>query len=164
MKKIIYRKLALECTKFFVLVLFTISIIIWVLQAVNFLDFVTEDGHGFLVYFNYTLLSLPKIVGRIYPYAIFLSFPINYFGAIITLHRSPYFVIGTLSIRPVGTDIFCTPWSLFLKVCRKAKRYFSWRAILEEVPNFFRHSFIGRGDSPISRRVWVIPVEIRLSL
>ena len=74
MKKIIYRKLALECTKFFVLVLFTISIIIWVFQAVNFLDFVTEDGHGFLVYFNYTLLSLPKIVGRIYPYAIFLSF------------------------------------------------------------------------------------------
>ena len=74
MKKIIYRKLALECTKFFVLVLFTISIIIWVLQAVNYLDFVTEDGHGFLVYFNYTILSFPKVVGRIYPYAIFLSF------------------------------------------------------------------------------------------
>ena len=74
MKKIIYRKLALDCTKFFLLVLFTISIIIWVLQAVNFLDFVIEDGHGFLVYFNYTLLSLPKIVGRIYPFAIFLSF------------------------------------------------------------------------------------------
>tara|TARA_B100000767_G_scaffold131598_1_gene124957 strand:- start:1047 stop:2177 length:1131 start_codon:yes stop_codon:yes gene_type:complete len=74
MKKIIYRKLALDCTKFFVLVLFSISIIIWVLQAVNFLDFVTEDGHGFLVYFNYTILSFPKIVGRIYPFAIFLSF------------------------------------------------------------------------------------------
>ena len=74
MKKIIYRKLALDCTKFFLLVLFTISIIIWVLQAVNYLDFVTEDGHGFLVYFNYTLLSLPKIIGRIYPFAIFLSF------------------------------------------------------------------------------------------
>ena len=74
MKKIIYRKLALDCTKFFLLVLFTISIIIWVLQAVNFLDSVIEDGHGFLVYFNYTILSLPKIVGRIYPFAIFLSF------------------------------------------------------------------------------------------
>ena len=74
MKKIIFRKLAQDCTKFFLLVLFTISIIIWVLQAVNFLDFVTEDGHGFLVYFNYTILSLPKIVGRIYPFAIFLSF------------------------------------------------------------------------------------------
>tara|TARA_B100000767_G_scaffold248783_1_gene249943 strand:- start:6314 stop:7450 length:1137 start_codon:yes stop_codon:yes gene_type:complete len=74
MKKIIYRKLAKDCTKFFFLTIFTISIIIWVLQAVNYLDFVIEDGHGFLVYFNYTLLSFPKIFSRIYPFAIFLAF------------------------------------------------------------------------------------------
>ena len=74
MKKIIYRKIAQDCTKFFLLILFTISIIIWVLQAVNYLDFVIEDGHGFLVYFNYTLLSLPKIFSRIFPFAIFLAF------------------------------------------------------------------------------------------
>ena len=60
--------------KFFLLVLFTISTIIWVLQAVNYLDFVIEDGHGFFVYFNYTLLSFPKIISRIYPFAIFLAF------------------------------------------------------------------------------------------
>ena len=74
MKKIIYRKLAKDCTKFFLLILFTISIIIWVLQAVNYLDFVTEDGHGFLVYFNYTLLSFAKIFSRIFPFAVFLAF------------------------------------------------------------------------------------------
>ena len=74
MKKIVYRKLAKDCTKFFLLTLFTISTIIWVLQAVNYLDFVIEDGHGFLVYFNYTLLSFPKIFSRIYPFAVFLSF------------------------------------------------------------------------------------------
>jgi len=74
MKKIIYKKLAQDCTKFFLLILFTISAIVWVLQAVNYLDFVTEDGHGFLVYFNYTLLSFPKIFSRIFPFAIFLSF------------------------------------------------------------------------------------------
>jgi len=74
MKKIIYRKLAQDCTKFFLLILFTISVIIWVLQAVNYLDFVTEDGHGFLVYFNYTLLSFPKIFSRVFPFAIFLGF------------------------------------------------------------------------------------------
>ena len=74
MKKIVYRKLAKDCTKFFLLTIFTISIIIWVLQAVNYLDFVIEDGHGFLVYFNYTLLSFPKIFSRIYPFAIFLAF------------------------------------------------------------------------------------------
>ena len=74
MKKIIYRKLAQDYTSFFLLILFTISIIIWVLQAVNFLDFVTEDGHGFLVYFNYTLLNFPKILSRIFPFAVFLAF------------------------------------------------------------------------------------------
>ena len=74
MKKIIYRKLTTDCIKFFLLVLFTISTIIWVLQAVNFLDFVIEDGHGFFVYFKYTLLSFPKIISRIYPFAIFLAF------------------------------------------------------------------------------------------
>ena len=74
MKKIIYRKLAKDCTIFFFLTIFTITIIIWVLQAVNYLDFVIEDGHGFFVYFNYTLLSFPKIFSRIYPFAIFLAF------------------------------------------------------------------------------------------
>ena len=74
MKKIVYKKLAQDTVKFFLLTIFTISIIIWVLQAVNYLDFVIEDGHGFFVYFNYTLLSFPKIFSRIYPFAIFLSF------------------------------------------------------------------------------------------
>ena len=74
MKKIIYRKLTTDCMKFFLLVLFTISTIIWVLQAVNYLDFVIEDGHGFFVYFNYTLLSFPKIISRVYPFATFLAF------------------------------------------------------------------------------------------
>ena len=74
MKKIIYRKLAQDFTKLFLLILFTISIIIWVLQAVNYLDFVIEDGHGFLVYFNYTLLSFPKIFSKIFPFAVFLAF------------------------------------------------------------------------------------------
>ena len=74
MKKIIFRNLAADCVKFFLLTVFTISTIIWVLQAVNYLDFVIEDGHGFFVYFNFTLLSFPKILSRIYPFAIFLSF------------------------------------------------------------------------------------------
>ena len=74
MKKTIFRKLTIDCLKFFLLILFTISTIIWVLQAVNYLDFVIEDGHGFFVYFNYTLLNFPKIISRIYPFAIFLTF------------------------------------------------------------------------------------------
>ena len=74
MKKIVYRKISNDCLKFFLLTIFTISLIIWVLQAVNYLDFVIEDGHGFLVCFNYTLLSFPKIFSRIFPFAVFISF------------------------------------------------------------------------------------------
>ena len=74
MKKIVYRNLAKDCINFFLLASFTISIIIWVLQAVNYLDFVTEDGHGFVVYFKYTLLNFPKIFSRIFPFTVFLAF------------------------------------------------------------------------------------------
>jgi lipopolysaccharide export system permease protein len=74
MKKIVYRNLAKDCIKFFFLTSFTIGVIIWVLQAVNYLDFVIEDGHGFIVYFKYTLLNFPKIFSRIFPFTVFLAF------------------------------------------------------------------------------------------
>ena len=74
MKKIVFKKIAKDCLNFFLLTIFTIGIIIWVLQAVNYLDFVIEDGHGFLVYFKYTLLSFPKILSKIFPIAVFLTF------------------------------------------------------------------------------------------
>ena len=74
MKKIIFRKLLLDCLLFFFLALFGISSIIWVFQAVNFLDIMIEDGRNYNVYFNYTLLNFPKIVSRILPFALFFSF------------------------------------------------------------------------------------------
>ena len=49
------------------------SVIVWTIQAVNYLDFVTEDGHGLEIYFKYTLLSLPKIISRIMPLIFFVT-------------------------------------------------------------------------------------------
>ena len=74
MKKIIFRKLLIDCLTFFFLALFGISAIIWVFQAVNFLDIMIEDGRNYNVYFNYTLLNFPKIISRILPFAVFFSF------------------------------------------------------------------------------------------
>jgi len=74
MKKIIFRKLLKDCLIFFFLALFGISTIIWVFQAVNFLDIMIEDGRNYNVYFNYTLLNFPKIISRILPFALFFSF------------------------------------------------------------------------------------------
>tara|TARA_Y100000590_G_C15679650_1_gene999346 strand:- start:11 stop:1060 length:1050 start_codon:yes stop_codon:yes gene_type:complete len=47
--------------------------IVWVIQAVNYLDFVSEDGHSLKTYFTYTFLSLPKIFSRTIVFVFFLS-------------------------------------------------------------------------------------------
>ena len=73
MKKIILNKIGLDCFKFFLLSTVAISSIIWVLQAVNFLDIVIEDGHGFVVYLKYTFLSFPRIFNKILPFTLFFS-------------------------------------------------------------------------------------------
>ena len=73
MKKLIFKKFAKDIFQFFLLVSLSISLIVWVIQAVNFLDIVSEDGHGFRVYFLYTLLSLPKIFSKILPFIYFVS-------------------------------------------------------------------------------------------
>ena len=74
MKKIIYRKISFSLFGFFILASVTISTIIWIIQAVNFLDVVVEDGHSFKVYFSYSILNFPKIFSKIIPFTLFLSF------------------------------------------------------------------------------------------
>ena len=73
MKKIIFKNFLRETTIFFLLSCSSVAVIVWVIQAVNFLGFVTEDGHGFRIYFLYTLLSLPKIVNEILPFMFFFA-------------------------------------------------------------------------------------------
>jgi len=73
MKKLIFRTFLLDAFLIFLMQLFTFSIIVWVIQAVNYLDFVTEDGHGFKVYFLYTLYSFPKIFSKLFLVSLFIS-------------------------------------------------------------------------------------------
>ena len=74
MKKLLFRKLLLDCLSFFLITLISATTIIWVFQAVNFLDIMIEDGRDYLVYINYSLLNFPKIITRIFPFALFFSF------------------------------------------------------------------------------------------
>ena len=73
MKKLLYRKLLKDYMSFFLIALFSSSLIIWVFQAVNFLDIMVEDGREYTVYINYSLLNFPKIISRIFPFVIFFS-------------------------------------------------------------------------------------------
>ena len=73
MKKLIFKKLLVDITVFFLISSLTLGLIVWVIQAVNYMDFITEDGHSLSIYFKYTLLSLPKILSRILPFIFFIS-------------------------------------------------------------------------------------------
>ena len=74
MKKILFRKLLLDCLVFFLITLFSTGIIIWVFQAVNFLDIIVEDGRNYLVYLNFSLLNFPKVISKLMPFVLFFSF------------------------------------------------------------------------------------------
>ena len=74
MKKILFRKLLFDCLLFFFISLISTSVIIWVFQAVNFLDIIVEDGRDFFVYLSYSFLNFPKIISKIIPFATFFSF------------------------------------------------------------------------------------------
>tara|TARA_B100001741_G_C16497722_1_gene573043 strand:+ start:6 stop:1130 length:1125 start_codon:yes stop_codon:yes gene_type:complete len=73
MKKLIFRNIFKDITLFFVITSLSLTLIVWVIQAVNYLDFVSEDGHSFKVYFMYSLLSLPKIFSKLMLFVFFIS-------------------------------------------------------------------------------------------
>ena len=73
MKKLLFLHFLKDTLFFFLLLSLSLGLIVWVIQAVNYLDFITEDGHGFYVYFSYTLYNFPKIIHRILPFVFFIS-------------------------------------------------------------------------------------------
>ena len=73
MKKIIFRKLLLDYMSFFIIALISSAVVIWVFQAVNFLDLMIEDGRSYSVYISYSLLNFPKIINKLFPFILFFS-------------------------------------------------------------------------------------------
>lgn len=80
MEKKIFKKLFTEISVVFLITCLTLGLIIWILQAVNFLEIISEDGHSITTYFKYSLLNLPKILSKI----ILLSFFLSLFYVLVT--------------------------------------------------------------------------------
>jgi len=72
-KNLIFKNFFYDVLKIFFLLLISLSLIVWVVQAVNYLDFVTEDGHGINVYLKYSFLNYPKILTKLIPIIFFIS-------------------------------------------------------------------------------------------
>ena len=73
MKKLIFKKVSKDTFNLFIILSLSLGLIVWTLQAVNYLDFVTQDGHGFETYFLYSVFNFPKIVHRLIPFVFFIS-------------------------------------------------------------------------------------------
>ena len=89
MKKTIFKNLFVDVTIFFILCSFTLTLITWILQAVNFLDIVSEDGHSLKVYFAYSSLNIPKIYSKL----LLLSFFISLFYVLSTYENKNQLLI-----------------------------------------------------------------------
>ena len=72
MKKLIFRKFLIDAFFSFFSINFFINNSL-VIQAVNYLDFISEDGHGFKVYFLYTLFNFQKFI-KTFLASLFISF------------------------------------------------------------------------------------------
>jgi len=73
MKKTIYKYFFNEFIRYFVVVVFALASIIWTIQAVNFLDLVTDDGHAFKIYLLYSFLSIPKVLTKLIPFSFLVA-------------------------------------------------------------------------------------------
>tara|TARA_Y100000591_G_C21824609_1_gene695846 strand:- start:806 stop:1915 length:1110 start_codon:yes stop_codon:yes gene_type:complete len=73
MKKLIFRKINKDTLYLFLLLSLSLGLIVWTIQAVNYLDYVTQDGHGLETYLLYSIYNFPKIINRLIPFVFFVS-------------------------------------------------------------------------------------------
>ncbi len=69
----IYRHFFSELSKHFLIVLFALSVIVWAVQSVNFLDLIVEDGHSVALYLKYSMLNVVKILTKFIPLSFLIS-------------------------------------------------------------------------------------------
>jgi lipopolysaccharide export system permease protein len=152
MKKIVYRKIAKDCLNFFLVITFTISLIIWVLQAVNYLDFVIEDGHSFLVYFKYTLFSFPKILSRIFPFSIFLAFSYIFLKY---ENKNELVIFWNFGIKKINFINFFIKFSLFFTLLSLLLNAIITPFTQDRARSFIRSSDLGFFESMLKPKKFI---------
>ncbi len=113
MKKILFRKLLLDYLTFFSLALISTGTVIWVFQAVNFLDIMIEDGRDYLVYLNYSLLNFPKILSKIFPFILFFSL---YYVTIKYELNNELMIFWNFGVNKLDVIKFILKFSLILMI------------------------------------------------
>jgi len=116
MKKLIFRKFLIDVLIFFTSSILIMGLIVWTLQAVNYFDFVSEDGHGLKVYFAYTALNFPKIIHRIFPFMFFISLFYTLIRYELNNELNIFWINGISKISLVKVVIFFSVILMFFQI------------------------------------------------
>ncbi len=107
----IYKHFFTELSKYFFVVLFTFSAIVWAVQAVNYLDLIVDDGHAVSIYLGYSLLNISKIFTKFIP----LSFLLALFLTILKFEdESEFMILWTAGLNKIKVVNFFLVVSLLV--------------------------------------------------
>ena len=156
MKKLIFKKFAKDVFQFFLLVSISFSLIVWVIQAVNFLDIVTEDGHGFKVYFLYTLLSLPKIFSKIFPFIYFISL---FYIILKYENENELIIFWTIGIKKIEFVNVLLKFSIFYLILQLLFTTYIVPTTLDKARSYIRGSNVDLFSSIIQEKKFIDVVK-----
>ncbi len=156
MKKIIFNKLIIDVTKFFFLSSFTLSLIILVVQAVNFLDYISEDGHGISTYFGITVLNFPKIFSRVMPFCLFITifYIINKYEL-----KNELLIFWNIGIKKIKFINILVTFSLFFLALQLILNTLIVPRSLDQAREFVRNSNIEFFPNLIKEKKFIDAVE-----
>ena len=156
MKKIIFKKLIKDVTKFFLLTSISLSLIILVVQAVSFLDYISEDGHGFATYFGITILNLPKIYTRVMPFCIFITifYIINKYEV-----KNELVLFWSIGIKKIKFINVLVTFSLFFFLFQLLLNNIIVPKSLDQARDFIRNSKIDFFPNLIKEKKFIDAVE-----
>ncbi len=156
MEKIIFRKFLYDLMVFFLIVSLSLSLITWIIQSVNYLDFISNDGHGFKVYFSYITLNFPKIFSKLVLFSYFVS--LLY---IIEKYQSNYeiYIYWTNGVSKLKFTNFILKTSIVLIIFQICLVYFLVPKTQNLSRDFLRNSNIDLFTSLITEKKFIDTVK-----
>ena len=156
MKKLIFKKITKDISLFFLISIISVSVIVWIIQAVNFLDLISEDGHSLKIYFLYTLFSLPKIISKILPFVFMISIFYVIIKYEINNELIIYWINGISKLNFINTLIKISFLFFILQVFLTS---IIVPYTLDKGRSFFRSSNVDLFSSIIKERKFIDTVE-----
>ena len=156
MEKIIFRKFLYDFISFFLTVSLSLSLIVWIIQSVNYLDFISQDGHGFRVYFAFISLNFPKIFSKIIIFSYFISM---FYIIQKYLSNNEILIFWTNGISKIKLINFIIKFSIVFTIIQIILVYFVVPKTQNFSRDFIRTSNIDLFESLITEKKFIDTVK-----